>query len=57
MDQVLTNLVSNGIRYNREGGRLSVRLVDTGKHVAEANEANNIRTETWTWSWKEQRSH
>jgi signal transduction histidine kinase len=33
METIVTNLVSNGIRYNREGGRLSVRLVDTGKRV------------------------
>jgi signal transduction histidine kinase len=33
IETIVTNLVSNAIRYNREGGRVSVRLVDTGKLV------------------------
>jgi signal transduction histidine kinase len=32
-ETIVTNLVNNAIRYNREGGRVSVRLVDTGKRV------------------------
>jgi signal transduction histidine kinase len=33
VETIVTNLVNNAIRYNREGGRVSVRLVDTGKLV------------------------
>lgn len=33
LETIVTNLVGNAIRYNREGGRVSVRLVDTGKRV------------------------
>jgi signal transduction histidine kinase len=33
VETIVNNLVSNAIRYNREGGRVSVRLVDTGKLV------------------------
>ena len=32
-ETIVANLVNNSIRYNREGGRVSVRLVDTGKRV------------------------
>jgi len=33
VETIVANLVNNAIRYNREGGRVSVRLVDTGKLV------------------------
>ena len=33
VETIVANLVNNAIRYNREGGRVSVRLVDTGKRV------------------------
>ena len=33
VETIVTNLVNNAIRYNRPGGRVSVRLVDTGKLV------------------------
>jgi hypothetical protein len=37
--------------YVASAGNHSVRVqVDTGTHVAETNESNNIRTETWTWA-------
>jgi signal transduction histidine kinase len=32
-ETIVANLVNNSIRYNREGGRVSVRVVDTGKRV------------------------
>jgi signal transduction histidine kinase len=33
VETIVANLVNNAIRYNRSGGRVSVRLVDTGKLV------------------------
>jgi len=32
-ETIVANLVNNAIRYNREGGRVSVRVVDTGRRV------------------------
>jgi len=33
VETIVANLVNNAVRYNRPGGRVSVRLVDTGKLV------------------------
>lgn len=33
VETVVTNLVTNAIRYSHDGGRVSVRVVDTGKWV------------------------
>ena len=42
VETIVTNLVNNAIRYNRDGGRVSVRLVDTGKLVRLAVEDEGI---------------
>lgn len=33
METIIANLVGNAVRYNRQGGRVSVRLVDAGRHI------------------------
>ncbi len=33
VETIVTNLLTNAIRYNREGGRISVRLADTRKWI------------------------
>jgi len=44
-ETVVANLVNNAIRYNRQGGRVSVRLVDTGKRVRLVVEDHGIGIE------------
>ncbi len=48
LDQVLTNLLSNAIRYSPEGGQVLVRLVaegDTGVHLSVKDEGVGIPSE------------
>ncbi len=42
LDQMFTNLLSNALKYSPEGGRVTVRLIRSGKHVAVAVQDEGI---------------